>query len=270
MEEKRFILSREDFAKERVSGLQRAVETIRRERPEVLSLALFGSLTKGTTKLESDIDMAVYVDADLLRDVHPDLGDDLFLDKKYDFNAIRNGRLQAVTFRWKDLRSDLSDEYERYVNEKILAAIPGLRKEQLKDVYIQPVSEKIVDGILEEIKESYQKYPNGIASSNIQLGGRQVWEGDWAKDQTPNSRVEPNQLLFGLFFLDAGGGLREYRKQIIDRLWLWGELGEQIWKDLISKTEMWEQRVDFDSLPTAKRYPRTLKAAHALYGRAIS
>lgn len=267
MQEKRFQLSREDFAKERVRGLQNAIEIIQRERPEIVSLTLFGSLVKGTSHPHSDIDLNIYVDVDALMEKRPELDDTVLVDKKYDYIKPKEKRLWASSFRWKDFRPDIQGEYVRYVTDTLLKAIPNIDNKQLKDMYVQPLSEKIVDDMLSEIRASYEQYPDGAEPAFLTFAPSPILEGAEAREMSERARVEPNQVLYGLFFLDAGGGLRKYRKQIIDRLSQWGELGENVWSSLINATEGWEQKLNFDLMPSAKRYPRTLKAARALYGR---
>lgn len=62
--EKRFKLSGEPFAKERLAKVKTTVDVLKREHPEILSFCLFGSMVKGKAKPESDIDGYLFVDAD--------------------------------------------------------------------------------------------------------------------------------------------------------------------------------------------------------------
>lgn len=64
--EKRFKLSKDDFAKERIAAIREIFNEVKIDYPEILSFCLFGSLVKGNSKQESDIDMVVFVDADQL------------------------------------------------------------------------------------------------------------------------------------------------------------------------------------------------------------
>jgi len=54
--DKRFLLSREQFSKDRIEALREEIDAMKSKYPEVLSLCLFGSMVKGTAHEESDID----------------------------------------------------------------------------------------------------------------------------------------------------------------------------------------------------------------------
>ena len=266
-EPKRFELSREPFARERVKGIQNAVEEMREERPEILSLALFGSLVKGTSTEASDLDMYVYIDVDEIQKRYPNSQEDLLIDRRYDFNIKRNEEYQDATFRWKELRKDVANEYQDYVRQKLEAKLPTLTRAQLKDIHPNPISNELLDEMLDDIYASYMKYPNGAESTHIYFGGN-ITEGEEARAEVTESRLEPSQALYAMFFLDAGGGLRKYRKYLLEKLVAKGAVGEKIWADIISSTESWEQKVTFyQDTPTPKRYPRTLEAALAVYSR---
>jgi len=56
LERKRFLLSRNPELKERLEILQVLVYEMQKEHPEIISLSLFGSLTKGYATPESDYD----------------------------------------------------------------------------------------------------------------------------------------------------------------------------------------------------------------------
>jgi predicted nucleotidyltransferase len=59
---KRFKLSPEEFAVERARGIHEAVHELQRSHPEILGMTLFGSLTKGLSRPDSDVDGFIYVD----------------------------------------------------------------------------------------------------------------------------------------------------------------------------------------------------------------
>lgn len=262
---KRFELSREQFARDRVQAIRDTIDFVKKERPEIVSFALFGSLVKGNTRPESDIDMYVFIDADSVQEKHPD--EQVVVDKKWNFNLDRGEGPRAVTFRWKDFTIPTREGYYEYVVGELTSRVP-LTHEQVKHIHPVPVSEEIIDEMLDDISDSYTEYPSGIESSIVYLA-RQLHEGDAAKEKTANSRIEPNQLLYSMFFLDAGGGLRKYRRHLIERLSSLGGVGEKIWKDLIRSTEAWEQKLGLLEKTSGKRYPRSLVEARLLYGREV-
>src|SRR4051812_12371483 len=102
---KRFELSREQFAMDRVKAIQGTIDAVKKDCPEILSFALFGSLVKGTTRPESDIDMYIYVDANVVQEKHPN--EPVLVNMKWDFNLNRGDSLRAVTFKWTDFTDEV-------------------------------------------------------------------------------------------------------------------------------------------------------------------
>lgn len=261
---KRFSLSSEESAKEKIRAVQSTIEEMKREYPEVIGVSLFGSLVKGTATLESDIDALLLVNPDAIA---PDANKGPIVHfVRYDHAVIRGGASNESTFHWPELRSDLSEKYEQIFKEKLTQKLPTLREEQSRDITVAPLSQALIGKMLDEIVDSYKKYPNGVSQQVIRLEHK-IDLGEEGKFNPENIRIEPSQLLYMLFHMDVGGGLPPYRKMVLDRLSAEGILGETIWTNLISSTESWEQGgVAFDALPTEKRYPRTLAEAVGLYG----
>jgi hypothetical protein len=51
-EKKRFVLTRLEFAQERMQGIKEVVSKLQKKHPEILSFCMFGSMVKGAAKLE--------------------------------------------------------------------------------------------------------------------------------------------------------------------------------------------------------------------------
>lgn len=64
LDRRRFLLSRSLEWKERIKKLQEVFYEIKKDHPEVVSLSLFGSLTKGYANEESDVDGWLNIDND--------------------------------------------------------------------------------------------------------------------------------------------------------------------------------------------------------------
>lgn len=261
---KRFSLSSEDSAKEKIRAVQSVIEEMKREYPEVIGLSLFGSLVKGTATLESDIDALLLVNPDAIAP-DADKGPSVHF-VRFDHTIIRGGAPNESTFHWPEFRNDLREKYEQIFKEKLTQRLPALSAEQTRDIIAAPLSEALLGKMLDEIVNSYKKYPNGVLQRTIWLAHK-IEPGEEGRFTPENIRIEPSQLLYMLFHLDVGGGLPSYRKIVLGRLTAEGELGEVIWTNLISSAESWEQGgIAFDALPTEKRYPRTLAEAATLYG----
>ena len=65
LERKRFLLSSSPELRERMSKLQDTVYELKEKYPEIISLGLYGSFTKGYATPESDIDAKVNIDTEI-------------------------------------------------------------------------------------------------------------------------------------------------------------------------------------------------------------
>ena len=72
--------------------------------------------------------------------------------------------------------------------------------------------------------------------------------------------------LHTMFHLEMSGSIRKYRYYLLDKLKSMGNVGEKIWKEIISTTEYFEQNFKMN---TAKRYPRSLREAYKVYGKRV-
>lgn len=66
LEVKRFVLSPEKFAKERIKKLREAFNELKEQFPEVISMNLYGSMSKGYAEPESDADTIIFIDKESL------------------------------------------------------------------------------------------------------------------------------------------------------------------------------------------------------------
>lgn len=64
LEKKRFHLATEQFSKERLDALKQGFEEFQTQHPEVISFSLFGSMSKGYAKPDSDIDGWLFVSSE--------------------------------------------------------------------------------------------------------------------------------------------------------------------------------------------------------------
>ncbi|MFA6193812.1 MAG: nucleotidyltransferase domain-containing protein [Parcubacteria group bacterium] len=232
--EKRFRLSKEDFAKERIEGVRDTFQEVKKDYPEILSFCLFGSLVKGDTKLESDIDMAVFVDAEQLECRFGNIG--RYAGKPVVKKTI--DREKGAIVLDTEMRVDVVRPIRNAIRE-ILKKRLGLIDNQVRDILIKPISEDIIDSHVEEMVRGIEKENN-----------------DPKKFET----VYISRNLYEMFHLETGGGIRKYRKYLIDKLCAMGETGERVWGEIVSDTSSMEH-----SHPDNIRYPRTLEEVKKIY-----
>lgn len=252
-EGKRFTLSKETFAKERIDGLKDVVADLKKEHPEVLSFAMFGSMVKGTAREASDIDGYLYVDADLAKEFSGQ-GSDV-LQKSADG--------KVTTFS-----DELQQQYEQEIRNKLKGRL-NLSDEQVRHIRVRPINEQIVDDEIaklddytakaEQFKQESASYWDALQAN---LDGKGEIPDPASYPQYPDIESSSTNI-FPMFHLKVGNGIEKYRAYLIDRLSQMGERGEKIWQQVIESTESLEQNLQSN---TGKRYPRTLEEAASVYG----
>lgn len=247
--EKRFVIQTEDFAQKRVEALSVAVESLKKEYPEVISATLFRSLSRGDTKEDSDIDAVLYVDVDYISEkerLEGKSGDDVIdlVVKKKELPNVPGLQFQSLDIY---LRPDLYDKYNKLIQDRVLSLDPSLGPDHVEHIRSLPMSESGINKLVDYL---------------VKMRGVSVEQGKEAL--VVNT---PTTLLGSMFHLDIGGGIKKYRKILLNKLNDVGPAGELIWFDIIRYVERWEQKVEeYSDLPTQIHYPRKLKDAVKVYG----
>lgn len=246
---KRFRFGREDFAQERQQAVKDSVREIKLENPEILSFCMFGSMAKGRARLESDIDGFLFIDADKIANKSKQSATTAGIERKEDEFGSRSKKA------FSKLRIDLESNYINTLRNKIKQKT-DLTDNQLEDIKAIPISRQIIDQQLEELRKSFEEPERYETQAPSFL--------DENKMVTMENEVIAivGDNLSKMFHLETGGGIREYRKYLLDKLSDLGEIGEKIWREIIDSTATMEH----GSLSVA-RYPETLKEARKIYGK---
>ncbi|MBM4177364.1 nucleotidyltransferase domain-containing protein, partial [Candidatus Gribaldobacteria bacterium] len=203
--EKRFKLSREPFAKERIKAIKDSVKKLQGEYPEVLSLCLFGSMVKGNIKKTSDIDGYLFVDVDMVKEKH--LKDK---DLKITEEDLLFGESIGILFK-----EEIENEYSLGLKKKLFSIL-HLSAEQLEHLRITPISEEIIDRQVQDIvqqlklissyKESYRAWEESYPTEKVD--DLKVLADYYKKKPEYPKLPRPSQNLRSMFHLDVGGGIR--------------------------------------------------------------
>lgn len=255
--EKRFTLSKEEFAKERIEAVKESINELKEDDSSILSFCMYGSMVKGTIKPKSDIDGFLFVDADLFVEEHQQHYKNLTEDEE--------SKSRIETF----FIEKINDQYTKKLHE-MLKSQANLTEEQVTHAKIRPINEKIIDkhinfimnGIQnnKEYKKQYDEWDKNLDNKTTDFS--KLDEYLKARPEYPE-QVSPSTTLAGMFHLEIGGGIRKYRDMLISKLESMGQDGEKIWQEIIKSTEMFEQNL---SSGTEKRYPKTLEEAKKVYG----
>lgn len=261
---KRFVLSKEQFSRERLNAVKEEVDELQRKYPEVLSLCLFGSMVKGTAHEGSDIDGYLYIDSALIAQKEG-VPEEEVLEK----HSTRN-----ETYLKQEIARSYVTELRTGIQEKT-----GLKDEDVKHVRSSPISEKVIDNGIDATLDYYKKKEAYLAGLDAYHATFDHWlrskppQGsevdvllayEKQKPERPKS-PDPVSTNFGsMFHLEVGGGIRPYRKMLLKKLVDLGPAGEQVWADIIRSTEMMENNLSTDK---NKRYPRTLADAVKQYAQ---
>lgn len=229
---KRFMVTKETFALGRLRTAQEVVREMRNNNPEIQSLMVFGSTTKGKAREESDIDGWLFVDPGMVPD----------------------GRKKELKLDEWGFSSELAKFYSQKLRSEMRKRL-NLTEDQVEHLRTLPISESIIDKAVLQVDEGLQKYE--VYKSRLQ-----TW-------QIKNSGPRPEEVdqpdvplnIYAMFHLAIGNGIRKYRNYLITKLEEMGPRGELIWKEIIADTKMMENH------RTEKRYPKTLKQARVVYGQ---
>lgn len=258
---KRFQLSGEKFAKERMAVIREEVKSLQGKHPEVLSFCMFGSMTTGTARPESDIDGYLFVDVAKSAAARKTSPDAIIETQKsehsgtpttYFIEEVASGYTLPVRDAFKS-KLELSDEHVEHIRSRPIS---------------REIIDQHVDSVIGQIQE-LERYKLAIAE-------RELNDPFDKPDSTPeeiqaywDSRPEHPPLpdvgtnLSAMFHLEVGGGIGEYRQYLINKLEGLGEAGEKAWRTIIERTEAMEQHL---RTGTEVSYPRILEKAKQVYG----
>lgn len=253
--EKRFIIPVDSIGHERLKATQSVIQEVQAEYPEVLSLCAFGSSTTGKAKEASDIDGWLFVDVDQITERTGILASELVETEVR--QTEWGGSLKRIHFN-----DEVQHRYDHLVRDRLQQRL-GLSDEQLDHIVSKPISNEIVDELLNDLLnydtdlQAYYKQRREIT--------RSINEGNFDVDLMP--AFMPDRPNFGIlpimFHLAIGRGIGPWRTMLVDRLSSLGDPGERIWNIIILDTETFENRLNANP---NKSYPRTLDQARQAYG----
>ena len=254
--DKRFVLSKEAFAQERMQAVKESVDEIKEKHNEVLSFCMFGSMTKGTAHEGSDIDGYLYIDSARVAQKEA-MPEEKVLD--YIQNDVRND-----AYLTEEIAKKYILEFRNNIQERT-----GLKEKDVEHIRSRPISEHVIDKEIETLLTYYAGLERYTLESDTWFDSRPP-RGSSVDEMLAYQKSKPvrpeykSPTLGNMFHLEIGGGIRKYRKMFIDKLSTLGSSGEKIWTDTIRGTEMLENNFSTDE---TKHYPRTLAEAIEVYGK---
>lgn len=237
---KRFTLSKEEFAVDRVEAIKNTMDEIKSEHPEVLSMTLFGSMVRGDAKEASDIDGYLFVDAGGV-----------------------NGQTQTDRFDNTVFSQDIQAKYQDLARLG-LKEKSDLADEQVKDVLVLPISREIIDeeiGRLLPYAQQISEYRK--AKAEAEISGRDILDEDYPRHPDSEQWTHANNNLSSMFHLAVGKSIEKYRGYLLDKLKTYGTAGEVIWEDIVGSVKFMEQG---KSEKPFDKYPKTIQDAERIYG----
>jgi len=258
---KRYKLSNQEFAKERITVIKEEVRALRASHPEVLSFCMFGSMATGTVKPESDIDGYLFVDAAkaaAARNLNPAA-------------IVETQKSEETGTPTTYFTEAVAAEYLLPLKEALKAKL-SLSDEQVRHIRSRPISREIIDQQIESCLEQMRELERyKLAIAEFELNDpfdkpgytEEEIQAYWASRPKHPPLPDVGTNLSAMFHLDIGGGIGEYRQYLLERLEQMGEIGERVWQVVIEDTEQMEQHL---RTGTEVIYPRTLEQAKQVYG----
>jgi predicted nucleotidyltransferase len=250
--EKRFVLSTEEFSRERLNAVKNEVVEMQQKYPEVLSLCMYGSMVKGTAHEGTDIDGYLFIDSELASE-RAGLSEEEILEKYSYDNQM---------YLTKDVAEKYSTEFREGLKQKV-----NLKDEDVEHIRSRPISKKVIDDEIETLLRYYRELEKHEVDMEKWFDS-EPQRGSNIDDLLAYQKSKPKRpeyvapSLGPMFHLDVGNGIKKYRKLFIEKLNQLGIEGEKIWEDTIRGTEMLENNLSLDE---DKHYPRSLKDATKIY-----
>lgn len=257
--DKRFRLREDNLAPEKIEAFRTAIETLQKEYPEIRGATMYGSLVRGEGSLESDIDACVFIDLSMatrtiqknapeqddfyrtkLRPMPPSFNSRNALMMNIFENPTEEENLQlryyiaskAQAFYEKLIADAIRTELQRVIKAKGIHVDSSYTKSLETEPSIMPMSNSGIGAVMDELlKPSGRKVGTWSQAGGTSARGksRDYFEAtSFARNMGP------------LFHLEVGGGVREYRTHLLERLQKAGPQGEKLWAEIRDFLSRWE------------------------------
>jgi predicted nucleotidyltransferase len=244
--DKRFSLSKEDFARERVGAIKEIVTELKNEHPEVLSFCMYGSMVKGTARLESDVDGYLFVDASEAGEGQNTVDNEPKINKQDDGTVSTKPQARFTEEPENFYKTALENKFK----DKI-----GFDESKTKDLKVLPISKEIIDSHVDALKKNFEDL-----KAYEKAWENMDWEAGGESPRRPDD-IYVSDNLSKMFHLEVGGGIRKYRQHLIEKLSSLGEAGDKIWREIMDATATMEH----GGIDNA-RYPKNVEEARKIYG----
>lgn len=244
----RFYIQTDKFAKDRIQALKDSVHELKMNDERVVSVVLYGSLSKGTATCSSDIDAFMFVRPSSKQLFSIKWGEGIWEELK-----IRT----CCPFFTKEVDRN----YTSSLHKKILERINCLSRDKLTHVQVLPINKRIIDAMIQHIELDTDS--EGCFFSEVLKKRRQSVHSRVCGPSDPIAY--PSVAISALFHFELCDGLQEFREYVIHKLRSDSKLGDRLWAEIVCAMESREQNVRYSDLPTPNTYPRTLEDASEVY-----
>lgn len=267
---KRFEIQPDEFAQERVSGIRSAIEALQSSYPEIVGCTLYGSLSKGRSRPESDIDMHVFLDVPKAC-----VAQGMLEEEWHEYVSVENidrskNEQLDITGLHPDTRLDhtLYKPYKDIVVAELRKYVPELTDEQVKNVSIRPMNMEYIDEVCDTLEQSWKaatQYASEVDALHATGHGDVTVEQLRSMPSWIEQLILPPDLLYQMFHLGVGVGIRPYRDRLLERLYAMGDEGKYIWEVIGTGLERWELALSRGGEQGRVQYPQTLAVAIKKY-----
>lgn len=241
LERKRFVLPTEEVARERLGKIKEVYRELKQQHPEIISMTLFGSYTKGRATEKSDIDAWVFIDEEKAK-------------ANYGW-GLPNEKLREQEKYWRERwRKVLKDE----------EALPEEVRKIVTIVYFRNLlKQAFAEGLSVPVPKVRDLRPILLSEEILDRGLEVVKESLTEEDPFPSFAdfAPPLALpLIAMFYLSIDNDIVPYRKYLLEKLHSMGREGEKIWKGIAYTLKGWERETV--GLPVGRGlYPQTIEEA---------
>lgn len=249
---KRFSLPQDENIRSRLHQVRAGFQELQSQNPEVVGMTLFGSMVKGTAHQDSDIDSFIFIEGEQFKQRITDEA------KQWAEQELTERTSSRYSSPQKSIDLAAQYQYEPVIEATMIAQ--GLTPEQIKHMRVRVISNDLIEQELTRAINYEKAFAEFMRQSDEWMSGQSS-----SFDEAPErpELVIIDWKIPALFHVAIGNKLDLYRKHIITTLEEQGDIGEKIWKHIITHTADMERNMQastYDHL-----FPTTLKQAKELY-----
>ena len=261
----------ERLIEERLEAVQELDKVFEESHEEYAGSTLYGSLARGTSTPESDIDLNVFIDISKLpKDVQKIFSQESIETHKEIEPLGSNFYRIPQHRRGYMFGGEVYEHYKEMIANNLRSSLPNFLDGQMVQAAPRPISRDLIKQEVELIAENYrafERFENEARTNITDASSKDEYvTRSLSLTSHPDNILLPPSVFYALFHKNIGNRVSCYRAELLDSLGEEGEMGEVIWTRIMKDLKDWEEGEDDTNKPEiTAAYPKTLKEARKVY-----